>query len=107
MFSPNEEIHVLQIVREALANVYKHAQASKAAIRVYQREGTLMVEVSDNGVGLPAGGAPPSHYGLVIMRDRSQTLGGELSITNAEEGGTLVRLGIPQQQTSSLITQAP
>jgi len=106
MFSPNEEIHVLQIVREALANVYKHAQASKAAIRVYQREGTLMVEVSDNGVGLPAGGAPPSHYGLVIMRDRSQTLGGELSITNAEEGGTLVRLGIPQQQTSSLITQA-
>lgn len=105
MFSPNEEIHVLQIVREALANVHKHAQASQAQVSVYQKSGTLMVEVRDNGVGLPAHGAPPSHYGLVIMRDRSLTLGGELSVANAEGGGTVVRLAIPQQ-ASSIITQA-
>ncbi|TDT44293.1 two-component system nitrate/nitrite sensor histidine kinase NarX [Halospina denitrificans] len=105
MFSPNEEIHILQIVREALANVHKHAQASHAQVSVYQLSGTLMVEVRDNGVGLPANGAPPSHYGLVIMRDRSLTLGGELSVANAEGGGTVVRLAIPQQ-ASSIITQA-
>lgn len=105
MFSPNEEIHILQIVREALANVYKHAQASHAWVKVYQKGGTMTVEVCDNGVGLPAQGAPPSHYGLVIMRDRSLTLGGELSVANAGEGGTVVRLAIPRGG-SSLITQA-
>ena len=105
MFSPNEEIHVLQIVREALANVHKHAQASHAQIGVYQQDGTLMVEVRDNGIGLPSNGTPPSHYGLVIMRDRSLTLGGELNVANAEGGGTVVCLAIPQQ-VSSLITRA-
>ncbi len=99
MFSPNEEIHVLQIVREALANVLKHAHASEASVRVYQRNGSLRVVVRDNGIGLPDGGAPPSHYGIVIMRDRSQTLGGELSMRNLEEGGAEVRLMIPQHNS--------
>lgn len=99
MFSPNEEIHVLQIVREALANVLKHAGATEASVRVYQRNGSLRVVVRDNGVGLPDGGVPPSHYGIVIMRDRSQTLGGELSMRNREEGGAEVRLMIPQHNS--------
>ena len=99
MFSPNEEIHVLQIVREALANVLKHADATEASVRVYQRSGSLRVVVRDNGVGLPDGGVPPSHYGIVIMRDRSQTLGGELSMRNREEGGAEVRLMIPQNNS--------
>ncbi|XOZ32321.1 ATP-binding protein [Halomonadaceae bacterium KBTZ08] len=99
MLSPNEEIHVLQIVREALANVLKHAQATEAWVRVYQSNGSLRVVVRDNGVGLPDGGVPPSHYGIVIMRDRSQTLGGELSMRNREEGGAEVRLMIPQNNS--------
>lgn len=99
MFSPNEEIHVLQIVREALANVLKHAQATQAWVRVYQSNGSLRVVVRDNGVGLPDGGVPPSHYGIVIMRDRSQTLGGEISMRNREEGGAEVRLMIPQNNS--------
>ena len=99
MFSPNEEIHVLQIVREALANVLKHAQATQASVRVYQCNGSLRVVVRDDGVGLPGGGAPPSHYGIVIMRDRSQTLGGELSLRNLEDGGAEVRLMIPQNNS--------
>ncbi|MEQ6886364.1 ATP-binding protein [Salicola sp. Rm-C-2C1-2] len=100
MFSPNEEIHVLQIVREALANVLKHASATQASVHVYQHNGALRVVVRDNGVGLPDDGVPPSHYGIVIMRDRSQTLGGEISMHNREEGGTEVRLMIPQNNSS-------
>lgn len=100
MFSPNEEIHVLQIVREALANVLKHAGATQACVHVYQHNGALRVVVQDNGVGLPDDGVPPSHYGIVIMRDRSQTLGGEISMHNREEGGTEVRLMIPQNNSS-------
>ena len=99
MFSPNEEIHVLQIVREALANVLKHARATETWVRVHQCNGSLLVEVRDNGVGLPEGGIPASHYGIVIMRDRSQTLGGELSLDNRTEGGTEVRLSIPQNNS--------
>lgn len=105
MLSPNEEIHILQIVREALANVLKHAQASRVEINVSARSGLVEVTVNDNGVGLPDSGAPQGHYGLIIMRDRSMTLGGHLYVENNEQGGTRVRLTMPPQG-SQFITRA-
>ena len=104
--SPNEEIHILQIVREALANTVKHAGASEVSIDVTRRSGVLRVSVRDNGGGLPEGGVPPSHYGLVIMRDRSMTLGGNLDIHNRPEGGTEVLLTLLASPHDNLITQA-
>lgn len=104
--SPNEEIHILQIVREALANTVKHAGATEVSIDVTRRSGKLRVSVRDNGRGLPEGGVPPSHYGLVIMRDRSITLGGNLDIHNRPEGGTEVLLTLSGSPNDNLITQA-
>ena len=104
--SPNEEIHILQIVREALANTVKHAGASEVSVDVTRRSGKLRVCVRDNGRGLPEGGAPPSHYGLVIMRDRSMTLGGDLTVHNRPEGGTEVLLTLAAGPNDQIITQA-
>lgn len=104
LLNPNEEIHVLQIVREALANVVKHAQARRAWVGVRFERARLEVSVEDDGVGLSDDASPPMHYGLVIMRDRTETLGGQLSLSNRREGGTRVALSFTPR-TARLITR--
>jgi two-component system nitrate/nitrite sensor histidine kinase NarX len=92
LLSPNEEIHVLQIVREALSNVIRHAHARRAYVRLCLDDGTVAVEVRDDGRGY----APPKdhvrHYGLTIMRERTLSLDGQLDLETPPEGGTRVRL---------------
>lgn len=89
----NQEIHVLQLVREALANVVKHSQASETSVRIVQKNGyQIEVCVEDNGIGLPEDKNPAGHYGMVIMQDRSATLNGEFKVENRKPGGTRVQL---------------
>ncbi|WP_416138473.1 type IV pili methyl-accepting chemotaxis transducer N-terminal domain-containing protein [Halomonas sp. HK25] len=104
LLNPNEEIHVLQVVRESLANVVKHANAHWAAVSVAFRAARLHVIIEDDGVGLENDSSPPMHYGLVIMRDRAETLGGELTLSNRAQGGTRVEL-VFTPQTARLISQ--
>jgi two-component system nitrate/nitrite sensor histidine kinase NarX len=92
LLSPNEEIHVLQIVREALSNVIRHANARRADVRLRLDDGAVEVEVRDDGRGY----APPTdharHYGLTIMRERTLSLDGELAVVSPTGGGTRMRL---------------
>jgi len=96
--TPNEEVHVLQLVREALANVVKHSQASAVSVRVMQPNGGIEVCIEDNGIGLPNEKDLTNHYGLVIMRDRANTLGGQLSVGNRPEGGVRVQMNFHPKQ---------
>jgi len=94
VLSPNQEVHVLQIVREALSNMVRHAGARRARVAVLgDAGGEVGIEVEDDGVGL---GAPPedarNHHGLSIMRERAHSLGGEIEIGDRAEGGTRVRV---------------
>ena len=68
-----------RIVQEALANVVKHARARSARVLIERRAGKLHVTVEDNGCGaaVPTA-AGDGHYGLDIMRERAQRIGGEL-----------------------------
>ncbi|MBF7054706.1 type IV pili methyl-accepting chemotaxis transducer N-terminal domain-containing protein [Halomonas sp. KAO] len=104
LLSPNEDIHVLQVVREALANVLKHANAHWTAVTVNFQAARLHVVIEDDGIGLADDGSPPMHYGLVIMRDRADSLGGRLSLHNRPDGGTRVEL-IFTPKTARLIHQ--
>lgn len=104
LLNPNEEIHVLQVVREALANVLKHANAHWAAVTIDFQAARLHVAIEDDGVGLADDSSPPMHYGLVIMRDRADTLGGRMTLGNRPGGGTRVEL-IFTPQTARLIHQ--
>ncbi|MCE9682333.1 histidine kinase [Halomonas alkalisoli] len=106
LLNPNEEIHVLQIAREALSNIHKHAQAHWASVTVRFQEARIELRIEDDGVGLANDESPPMHYGLIIMRDRANTLGGELTLTNRAEGGTRVELTFTPQ-TARLITRQP
>lgn len=95
--SANEEIHVLQIVREALSNVEHHAHAQTVHISLQSqvddsRAHHVTVRIDDDGNGLTQAGSPRHHYGLAIMADRAQSLGGNLQITPRPEGGVRVEL---------------
>src|SRR3990170_5024460 len=88
----SEQIHVLQVVREALTNVEHHAHARRADVRLAIEQGRVRVTVDDDGVGIHNAEPPTHHYGLAIMRDRAATLGGTLRISRRAEGGTRVEL---------------
>ncbi|TXH76689.1 type IV pili methyl-accepting chemotaxis transducer N-terminal domain-containing protein [Thiobacillus sp.] len=90
--TPNEEIHALQIVREALSNVLNHARAQQAEISVLcNSDGSVSAIVTDDGIGVrQAAGA--HHYGMTIMEERARNLGGQLSVENLPAAGTRVTL---------------
>lgn len=89
--SVNEEIHVLQIVREALSNVVRHAHASQAQVRLAcLATGEVTVSIDDDGVGVDPLAGKTHHYGMAIMRERAHGLGGEIQLERREGGGTRV-----------------
>ncbi len=90
--SPNEEIHALQVIREALSNVLNHARAHKAEVRVMcNSDGSVSATVTDDGIGIrQAAGA--HHYGMTIMDERAKNLGGRLTVENLPALGTRVTL---------------
>jgi signal transduction histidine kinase len=90
-FSAEIEASAYFIVAEALTNVVKHAHAEHAEVRVSVANGTLHVEVQDDGVG----GADPNGHGLVGMGDRVTALGGGLEIQSPVGDGTIVAATLP------------
>ena len=79
------------VAAEALANVHKHAQASRARIDVGRADGRTVIEVSDDGCG----GADPQGSGLQGLRDRVEALDGTLAVLSTPTTGTRVRAEIP------------
>ena len=91
--NPNEQIHVMQIIREALHNAVKHARASHIQVRLRRLDnGETAVDINDDGVGLPASPERDNHFGLNIMRERAGHLGGILSLDSQPGQGLRVRL---------------
>ncbi len=90
--SANEEIHTLQIVREALSNVINHAQARRATVKVEcTGNGSVAAIIEDDGVGIRKT-AGTHHYGMKIMEERAKNLGGVLAVEQPATAGTRVTL---------------
>ena len=92
LLSPNEEIHLLQIARESLANTLKHAHAHWAQVSLMFSNAVLHLAIEDDGIGLEDDRSPPMHYGLIIMRDRAKNIDADLTFKNRPGGGTGVYL---------------
>ncbi|TDV24754.1 histidine kinase/DNA gyrase B/HSP90-like ATPase [Paraburkholderia caballeronis] len=93
---PGAELHLLQIVREALSNVVRHAQARHAWVELRASRGGFQVSVMDDGVGLGLGSAGENHYGLNILHERARAIGAALTIGAGASGGTRVHLFVPR-----------
>lgn len=77
------QVHLLQIIREAVLNAMKHANASEIAVScVTAPDGNHTVYIRDNGIGIGEPKEPEGHYGLNIMRERAERLGGTLTFHN-------------------------
>jgi signal transduction histidine kinase len=79
------------VVAEALTNVVKHARAGHAEVTVLIEDGTVQVQVRDDGVG----GASREGSGLIGLADRLAALDGELRVESPADSGTLVAAAIP------------
>lgn len=91
---PQVEVSVLRVAQEALANVAKHAGASRAAVTLSYMGDVVTLDVRDDGVGFsPAG--ERGGFGLDGMRARAAELGGELHVESEPGRGTAVSLNLP------------
>lgn len=93
---PDVEVTLLRAAQESLANIDKHAAASRAAITLSYMDGSVSLDTRDDGVGfdtlLPMG---PEHFGLAAMEQRVGALGGEMHVESAPGDGTAVSVHIP------------
>ena len=87
---------VVQLAREALSNVRRHAEASRCSIKLSRKGRSAVLEIRDNGKGFDAATpAGEDHHGLRNLRRRVATIGGKLVLTSAPGKGTTVRAVVP------------
>jgi ligand-binding sensor domain-containing protein/two-component sensor histidine kinase len=94
--------NVLLIVKEAITNVIKHADARRVTVRIVTSERRLMIEITDDGRGLPP--PPRQDSGLANIRQRATDLGGSCRIQAAPGGGTGIHLDLPLPEPARLLT---
>ncbi|OCG20362.1 nitrate/nitrite two-component system sensor histidine kinase NarX [Gilliamella sp. App4-10] len=83
--------HLLQIIREGLNNIYKHAKATHVIVSLKIDDNQIIsVCIKDNGIGLQNDIKQENHYGLIIMHDRVESLNGNLTIDSTPHKGTQI-----------------
>jgi len=90
------EIQVYSIVREALNNIGRHSGATHARLFVDANFGYYVFTVEDNGVGAHTFAPVEGHFGMMIMRERAQRIGGKITVESAIGLGTKVQLSFPE-----------
>ena len=96
LLSLEAEHELFRVITEALANSMRHARPTRVEIHIVEpHDGDeLVVTVTDNGTGFDSSRHRPGHVGLVSMRERTERLGGRLTVESSEEG-TTVRAVVP------------
>jgi signal transduction histidine kinase len=92
LVSPEIADQLLAVLREAVSNANRHAQASRVRVLVSAVDGELSLEVTDDGIGFSPE-APRS--GLANLAHRAERLGGTFSIGTGDAGGTQLRWQVP------------
>lgn len=87
-----EQIHVVQIAREALANCLRHAGARQAWVCLRQHGPEVELVIEDDGQGLSPLASEVQRHGMTIMRERAHSIGGTLTVGPRQPRGTRVRL---------------
>lgn len=88
----NQQIHVLQILSEALSNVSKHSRATHVSVSLLiKAEQIIELQIEDNGVGFDLKHRN-GHFGLQIMDERAKALGGRVTLSAVKPHGTLIKL---------------
>lgn len=101
--SENTELQIQLIVQESLANVLKHARAKRVDVSLRQGDGRIVATVGDDGLGfdpaLPGRGEFP-RFGLAAMRERAESIGGQVRLDSSPGKGTRVTVEVPVPPSS-------
>jgi signal transduction histidine kinase/ligand-binding sensor domain-containing protein len=100
------QIHIFRIIQEALSNVVRHAQATKASVSLWETPTTIELTIVDNGTGFVADGIvggdglskermPASGLGLSSMAERARIIGAALRVMSSPGAGTTIQMALP------------
>ena len=94
---PDETLQVMQVTREALSNVARHADASRVWVALAADADTASLSITDNGTGFdPGASRAAGHHGLNNMRVRAESLGGSFTLESAPGSSTRVLVRWPR-----------
>jgi two-component system, NarL family, sensor histidine kinase UhpB len=88
------ELAIYRVAQESLTNVVRHADATRASIRLESGLSSVVLTVSDNGRGFGKGGRPERRGGITGMRERALLVGGALAVKPGSGGGVEVRFEV-------------
>ena len=100
LLSVDEEMQILQIIRESLYNIVRHSQAQHASVSLIFNEPQLEIKIQDDGVGFDSEAEHQRHHGLIIMQERAFSLNGQLKFTGAPGQGTLITITFEPKLTT-------
>ena len=87
---------IFRIFQEALTNIGRHANATEVKVSLKEQSGELVMEIRDNGIGISKKQIADSQsFGLLGMKERVHSFGGEFSIRGAKGKGTRVQVRVP------------
>ena len=87
---------IFRIFQEALTNIVRHANATRVEVSLKQKSDAIELKVRDNGIGITEEQiSNPRSFGLIGMRERVHSFGGNLSISGTPNEGTTIMVGIP------------
>lgn len=104
--SPLTEVQMVCILQEALANVRKHARASQVTVTLNHSESAAQLVIVDNGCGFTHP-TPKDRFGLHTMRERAQSVGGQVEITTDIGDGTQVICILPKINSDQYVARRP
>jgi signal transduction histidine kinase len=97
---PDIRVVLFRVLQETLANVRRHAGARRVAMRFVAVNGTLELDIRDDGEGFDPGRLPRGHLGLLYMRERVEGCGGRFEVRSRPGAGTEVRAVVPAGEGS-------
>jgi len=92
---PEPQMVMFRVMQEALANVARHAQASRVDVSFRFRPGCVELEVTDDGQGFEPQRVTAGHYGLRNMQERAARAGGAVRVSSAAGKGTQIHVRLP------------
>ncbi len=95
---PRVEVALYRICQEALANVARHAEATRVTVRLVASPQRVQLSVEDDGRGFDAPRVPENRHGLVGMNERARMLGGTLEVKSSPGAGTRVEATVPLEK---------
>jgi signal transduction histidine kinase len=98
---PTLQLTIYQVAKEALINAVRHSRAREIQVMLSQDLDAIRLSVADDGIGFDPRSSQQDHFGLLIMRERTEATGGVFLIDSRLGEGTIVAARFPLETTSS------